>query len=62
MRHGVKILVNELWSNTTINFGCISFWTNPSNLLGKILKFMLEIRQGSEVLQIIKFAQQAKEA
>jgi hypothetical protein len=35
---------------------------NFSNLLGKILKFMLEIRQDSEVLQIIKFAQHAKEA
>jgi len=35
---------------------------NFLNLLGKILKFMLEIRQGSEVLQIVKFAQQAKEA
>jgi len=35
---------------------------NFSNLLGKILKFMLEIRQGSEVLQIIKFAQLSKEA
>jgi len=35
---------------------------NFSNLLGKILKFMLEIRQDLEVLQIIKFAQHAKEA
>jgi len=36
--------------------------TNFSNLLGKNLKFMLGIRQGSEVLQIIKFAQHTKEA
>jgi len=35
---------------------------NFSNLLGKILKFMLEIRQGPKMLQIIKFAQHAKEA
>ena len=40
-------------------------WTNPekkSHLMGKFLKFMLEISQGSEALQIIKFAQHTEEA
>jgi len=35
---------------------------NFSNFLGKVLKFIPEIRQGSEALQIIKFAQLSKEA
>jgi len=35
---------------------------NISNLLGKVLKFVLEIRQGPEALQIIKFAKLSKEA
>jgi hypothetical protein len=56
-------LFNDPWSITTVKFGCKSFWINParnfSNLLGKILKFMLEIRKGSKALQIIKFAKEA---
>ena len=54
-------MVSKLW---LMNFGVILPLTldaylfgqtparNFSNLLGKILKFMLEMRQGSEVLQI----------
>jgi len=60
MRHGVKLLVNELLSNTTVNFGCISFWTNPCKKLlkfvRKVLKFVLEIMQGPSALHIIKLA------
>ena len=60
MRHGVKFLVNELLSNTTVNFGCTSIWTNPYKKLlkfvRKVLKFVLEIMQGPSALQIIKLA------
>ena len=44
MRHGVKFLVNELLSNTTVNFGCISFWTNPCKKLFKFVGKSPQVR------------------
>ena len=66
MRHGVKFLVNELLSNTTVNFGMHIFLGKPLQetfqICWEVLKFVLEIRQGSEAFQIIKFAQLSNEA